>query len=170
MNKQKKYALRKIAGYGLVSCAVGFVLLGGSHVSADENTQPTSNTTTTVVEPSSNSIATPNEDNNPDVIHTVVDEQPVEEATAPTENTEVTPETEGMLVVKSSTRTESDTLATETTYKEATTESYKVSTEDSVEKTEVASSTTENTEEEAEKVASTPTENRQFIRIGSAFE
>ena len=164
MNKQKKYALRKIAGYGLVSCAVGFVLLGGSHVSADENTQPTSNTTTTVVEPSSNSIATPNEDNNPDVIHTVVDEQPVEEATAPTENTEVTPETEGMLVVKSSTRTESDTLATETTYKEATTESYKVSTEDSVEKTEVASSTTENTEEEAEKVASTPTENQGKVR------
>ena len=24
MEKQKKYAVRKIAGYGLVSCAVGF--------------------------------------------------------------------------------------------------------------------------------------------------
>ena len=30
MQKQKKYALRKVVGYGLVSCAVGFVLFGGN--------------------------------------------------------------------------------------------------------------------------------------------
>ncbi|CAI3250745.1 LPXTG cell wall anchor domain-containing protein [Enterococcus cecorum] len=46
MQKQKRYALRKIAGYGLVSCAVGVMLIGGiptfdsydNHVFATEST------------------------------------------------------------------------------------------------------------------------------------
>ena len=46
MQKQKRYALRKIAGYGLVSCAVGVMLIGGiptfdsydNHVFAIEST------------------------------------------------------------------------------------------------------------------------------------
>ena len=74
MEKQKKYALRKIAGYGLVSCAVGFVLLGGSHVSADENTQPTSNEVTNIVEHTPDSIVDTSENTStPDRIHTVVE-------------------------------------------------------------------------------------------------
>ena len=74
MEKQKKYALRKIAGYGLVSCAVGFVLLGGSHVSADENTQPTSNEVTNIVENNQDSsVDTSENTSTPDMIHTVVE-------------------------------------------------------------------------------------------------
>ena len=74
MEKQKKYALRKIAGYGLVSCAVGFVLLGGSHVSADENTQPTSNEVTNIVEHNQDSsVDTSENTSTPDMIHTVVE-------------------------------------------------------------------------------------------------
>ena len=74
MEKQKKYALRKIAGYGLVSCAVGFVLLGGSHVSADENTQPTSNEVTNIVEhDQDSSVDTSENTSTPDMIHTVVE-------------------------------------------------------------------------------------------------
>ncbi|STP83967.1 Uncharacterised protein [Enterococcus cecorum] len=37
MEKQKKYTLRKIAGYGLVSCAVGLVLIGTHSAYAEEN-------------------------------------------------------------------------------------------------------------------------------------
>ena len=74
MEKQKKYALRKIAGYGLVSCAVGFVLLGGSHVSADENTQPTSNEVTNIVEHNQDSsVDTSENTSTPDMIHTVIE-------------------------------------------------------------------------------------------------
>ena len=74
MNKQKKYALRKIAGCGLVSCAVGFVLLGGSHVSADENTQPTSNEVTNIVEHNQDSsVDTSENTSTPDMIHTVIE-------------------------------------------------------------------------------------------------
>ena len=74
MEKQKKYALRKIAGYGLVSCAVGFVLLGGSHVSADENTQSTTNEVTNIVEHNPDSIVDTSENTStPDMIHTVVE-------------------------------------------------------------------------------------------------
>ena len=74
MEKQKKYALRKIAGYGLVSCAVGFVLLGGSHVSADEHTQPTSNEVTNIVEHNQDSsVDTSENTSTPDMIHTVIE-------------------------------------------------------------------------------------------------
>lgn len=41
---QKKYALRKIAGYGLVSCAVGLVLIGTHSAYAQENALERTNT------------------------------------------------------------------------------------------------------------------------------
>lgn len=44
MCKQKKYALRKIAGYGLVSCAVGFVLMGTHSAYAEEDALDRMNT------------------------------------------------------------------------------------------------------------------------------
>lgn len=43
MQKQKKYSLRKITGYGLVSCAIGFMLVSGlTQVDADEVNSVTS--------------------------------------------------------------------------------------------------------------------------------
>ncbi|WP_171331990.1 mucin-binding protein [Enterococcus cecorum] len=37
MQKQQKYVLRKIAGYGLVSCAVGVMLIGGIPIDMNDN-------------------------------------------------------------------------------------------------------------------------------------
>lgn len=44
MCKQKKYALRKIAGYGLVSCVVGLALMGTHSAYAEENALDETNT------------------------------------------------------------------------------------------------------------------------------
>ena len=44
MERQRKYSLRKLAGYGLVSCAVGVILFGGNlsiHAQEDIPALPT---------------------------------------------------------------------------------------------------------------------------------
>lgn len=41
MERQKKYALRKVAGYGLVSCAIGLMFVGSTPTHADESASGT---------------------------------------------------------------------------------------------------------------------------------
>ena len=155
MEKQKKYALRKIAGYGLVSCAVGILLLGGNvAVNADEDNQPITSETSTIIENGKVS-ETENESTTPDIIHTVVEAEPTEELET-VENVDKTNVIEANSTSTSSMSEENKVNNSETSNiaKEA----------DNLDKTEETKPTTENTEEEAEKVALTPTENQGKVR------
>ena len=162
MEKQKKYALRKIAGYGLVSCAVGILLIGGNvAVNADEDNQPITSEISTIIENGKVS-ETENESTTPDIIHTVVEAEPTEESET-VENVDKTNVTEADYTSISSMSEENkvnDVVSDDKVNNSETSNTAK----EADNKTEETNPITENKEKEAVAEGLTPTENQGKVR------